>query len=90
MALTQDELTYALRIGREKAGTCGRLCTHSAVLDDGRYTLTHNGTGPRDTDSQTIHTDPALGMSVEKLAERINLWITGLHRDGEGTNLNAA
>lgn len=87
--LDQENLTKALKGGQSAADACGHFCRAGAAVDNGTYRIHHNGLGSRDSDVQAVHADAVLGMTTEKLAERIATWITGLHR-GERVNLNAA
>lgn len=87
--LSQDDLTKALKTGQGAANCCGHFCRLGAMIEGDGYLVHHNGTGSRDTDAQTVHAVTVLGMTVEKLAERISAWITGVHR-GERVSLNAA
>jgi hypothetical protein len=87
--LDQDGLIDALKTGQGAANCCnGHFCRAGAVIENDTYTLFHNGTGSRDTDSQVVHSSEVLGWSATKLGERITAWIAQLHR-GERIDLNA-
>ena len=85
--LTTDELREALRDAVKSAGTCTRFCTYGAAVEGGTYSLHHNGTGSRDTDTPRIHSSAVTSLDPGPLTEKLRAWLTDLH-GGNKIDLN--
>jgi hypothetical protein len=78
--LKPDELTAALNDGlRAAQPPCGAFCASGAHIDDARYAVYHNSTGPRSTDCQIVYAKPVLNLSREQLTAKLQQWVERLH-----------